>query len=74
MLELDPKMAAERPFHLASFQAMIAVLILRGMRLGGIDCEACLTQKLPKTANGRSVPVSIWRSWSKSGPPAYGAP
>lgn len=22
----------------------------------------------------RSAPVSIWRSWSKSGPPAYGAP
>lgn len=39
MLALYPRMAAERDFHLASFNATIPLIRPPGTRLGAIDCE-----------------------------------
>jgi ABC-type nitrate/sulfonate/bicarbonate transport system substrate-binding protein len=40
MLALFPEMAAERDFHLASFNATIPLIRPPGTRLGEIDCES----------------------------------
>ncbi len=43
MLALFPAMAAERDFHLASFDASIPLIIPGGTRLGTMNCQAWLT-------------------------------
>ena len=40
MLDLFPEMAAERDFHLASFDASIPLIRPSGARIGTIDCAA----------------------------------
>ncbi len=44
MLALFPAMAAERDFHLASFDASIPLIIPGGTRLGTMNCQAWLTE------------------------------
>ncbi len=46
MLELYPEMAAERDFHLASFDASIPLIHPGGVRLGTIDCAAWYAHEL----------------------------
>ena len=46
MLELYPDMAAERDFHLASFDASIPLIHPRGIRLGTIDCAVWYAHEL----------------------------
>lgn len=46
MLELFPEMAAERDFHLASFDASIPLIRPPGVRLGTIDCAAWVAHEL----------------------------
>jgi len=46
MLELCPEMAAERDFHLASFDASIPLIRPPGVRLGTIDCAAWVAHEL----------------------------
>jgi len=46
MLELFPDMAAERDFHLASFDASIPLIHPPGVRLGTIDCAYWVAHEL----------------------------
>jgi hypothetical protein len=62
MLERFPEMAAEREFHLASFEASIPLIVPGGTRIGSLDCG-------PDQFQGQQLPekfcdtVILERAW-----------